>query len=96
MTAGITYPSCDAQANLIRSLYDAAGLDPLKTDYVEAHGTGTAAGDPVAEAIARSMTKDRPRDKPLIVGSVESDIGHLEGASGLAAMIKTISPWRKV
>ncbi|KAL8888441.1 MAG: hypothetical protein Q9215_004119 [Flavoplaca cf. flavocitrina] len=90
-TAGITYPSCDAQARLINSVYDAARLDPRETDYIEAHGTGTAAGDPVAaEAIARIFTKDRARDDPLFFGSVKSNIGHLEGASGLAAMVKTI------
>ncbi|KAL8763350.1 MAG: hypothetical protein Q9184_000821 [Pyrenodesmia sp. 2 TL-2023] len=90
-TAGITFPSCDAQASLIESVYKAAGIDPLETDYVEAHGTGTAAGDPVeAEAIARSLTKNRALGNPLIVGSVKSNIGHLEAASGLAAMVKTI------
>ena len=90
-TAGITFPSCDAQANLIRSVYEAAGVDPLETDYVETHGTGTAVGDPIeAEAIARGLAKNRPRGKPLIVGSVKSNIGHLGAASGLAAMVKTI------
>lgn len=90
-TNGITFPSCDAQAKLIESVYEAAGLDPLETDYVEAHGTGTAAGDPVeAEALARSLTQKRVPEKPLIVGSVKSNIGHLEAASGLAAMVKTI------
>ncbi|KAL8664985.1 MAG: hypothetical protein Q9168_007795 [Polycauliona sp. 1 TL-2023] len=90
-TAGITHPSCDAQARLIKSVYDAAGLDPRETDYVEAHGMGTATGDPVeAEAIARSLAKDRSQDKPLLVGSVKSNIGHLECASGLAAIVKTI------
>lgn len=90
-TAGITYPSCDAQAKLIKSVYDAAGINPLETGYVEAHGTGTAVGDPIeAEAIARSLTQNRPHDRPLIVGSVKSNIGHLEPASGLAAIAKTI------
>ncbi|KAL8872489.1 MAG: hypothetical protein Q9174_001891 [Haloplaca sp. 1 TL-2023] len=95
-TAGITFPSCDAQASLIRSVYETAGLDPTNTDYVEAHGTGTAVGDPVeAEAIARSMTRNRSPDKPLIVGSLKSNIGHLEAASGLAAMVKTIMALEK-
>ena len=90
-TAGITFPSCDAQASLIKSVYEAAGIDPRETDYVEAHGTGTAAGDPVeAEAIARSLTKNRALGNPLIVGSVKSNIGHLEAASGLAAVVKTV------
>ncbi|KAL9609347.1 MAG: hypothetical protein Q9167_005871 [Letrouitia subvulpina] len=90
-TSGITFPSCDAQAELIEAVYNKAGLDPLETDYVEAHGTGTAAGDPVeAEALARSLAFDRPSEKPLIVGSVKSNVGHLEAASGLAAMVKTI------
>ncbi|KAL8963122.1 MAG: hypothetical protein Q9193_000576 [Seirophora villosa] len=89
-TNGITFPSCDAQAKLIESVYEAAGLDPLETDYVEAHGTGTAAGDPVeAEALARSLTQKRVPEKPLIVGPVKSNVGHLEAASGLAAMVKT-------
>ncbi|KAL9036890.1 MAG: hypothetical protein Q9180_004036 [Flavoplaca navasiana] len=71
-TAGITYPSWDAQARLISCVYDAAGLDPQETDYIEAHGTGTAAGDPVeAEAIARIFTKDRARDDQLRLYALE-------------------------
>ena len=88
-TSGITFPSCNAQAELIRSVYTAAGLDPAATDYVEAHGTGTAAGDPVeAEALSRVFCKDR--STPLHVGSVKTNIGHLEAASGLAGLVKTI------
>lgn len=90
-TSGITFPSCDAQARLMKSVYESVGIDPLETDYVEAHGTGTAAGDPVeAEAIARVFTAKRESDNPLYVGSVKSNIGHLEAASGLAAMVKVI------
>lgn len=90
-TNGITFPSSEAQANLMRSVYHSAGLDPSETGYVEAHGTGTAAGDPVeAEAIASVFTARRTPDNPLLVGSVKSNIGHLEAASGLAAMVKTI------
>lgn len=90
-TNGITFPSTEAQANLIRSVYHSAGLDPIETDYVEAHGTGTAAGDPVeAEAIASVFTVKRTTDNPILVGSVKSNVGHLEAASGLAAMVKTI------
>lgn len=68
-----------------------AGLRPEDTDYVEAHGTGTAAGDPTeAEAISRTFSQNRPIHEPLDVGSVKTNIGHLEAASGLAAMVKTI------
>ena len=90
-TNGITFPSTEAQANLIRSVYHSAGLDPIETDYVEAHGTGTAAGDPVeAEAIASVFSAKRTTENPILVGSVKSNIGHLEAASGLAAIVKTI------
>ncbi len=88
-TSGPTMPSPEAQERLIRSVYSQAGLDPLDTDYVEAHGTGTAVGDPIeAQVIARSLAQNRPDDKPLYVGSVKSNIGHLEAASGLAGIIK--------
>jgi acyl transferase domain-containing protein/NADPH:quinone reductase-like Zn-dependent oxidoreductase len=90
-TLGITLPSSDAQAALIRNVYDAAGLDPLETTYVEAHGTGTPAGDPLeASALARCFSEGRSPEHPLSVGSVKTNIGHLEGASGLAGVIKTI------
>ena len=90
-TNGITFPSAEAQAKLMRSVYHSAGLDPVDTGYVEAHGTGTAAGDPIeAEAIASVFTKRRTANDPILVGSVKSNIGHLEAASGLAAMVKTI------
>ena len=90
-TNGITFPNVDAQAKLMKSVYQSAGLDPLDTAYVEAHGTGTAAGDPVeAEAIARAFTEKREIDNPLYVGSVKTNIGHLESASGIAALVKTL------
>lgn len=90
-TAGIILPSCEAQVRLIRSVYDAIGLDPSCTAYVEAHGTGTAVGDPIeAEAIASVFAQKRSPDNPLIVSSVKTNIGHLEAASGLAAIVKAI------
>jgi acyl transferase domain-containing protein len=82
-------PSSHAQAVLIRKTYEAAGLDPLSTTYVEAHGTGTQAGDPL-EAAALSKIFCAGRIEPLIVGSVKTNIGHLEGASGVAGLVKTI------
>ena len=88
-TSGPTMPSLEAQESLIKTVYNQAGLDPLDTHYVEAHGTGTAVGDPIeASAIARSLARDRPDDRPLYVGSVKSNIGHLEAGSGLAGIVK--------
>ena len=88
-TNGITMPNQEAQAELIQSVYQSAGIDPAETCYVEAHGTGTAAGDPVeAGAIATAMASKRSPDKPLIVGSIKTNIGHSEAASGLAGLIK--------
>ncbi|KAG8417127.1 putative Hybrid PKS-NRPS biosynthetic cluster [Metarhizium acridum] len=85
---GITLPNSVAQEQLIRSTYERAGLNPNHTQYFEAHGTGTAAGDPI-ETRAIGAVFAPGRDEPLFVGSVKTNIGHLEGASGLAGVIKT-------
>ena len=88
-TDGLTFPSKEAQEHLIRSVYASAHLDPNDTQYAEVHGTGTAAGDPVeAKAIAAALASQRDTERPLIVGSVKTNIGHLEAASGLAGVIK--------
>ena len=90
-TNGITLPSSAAQESLVRRLYKEAGLDPAQTGYVEAHGTGTPAGDPLeAAALSKVFGSGRPSDQPLVVGSIKTNIGHLEGASGLAGLIKTV------
>ena len=91
-TNEITFPSKEAQATLMKKAYQSAGLDPIATGYVEAYGTGIVAGDPVeAEAIASVFTVNRAIESPVHVGSVKTNIGHLEAASGLAALVKTIS-----
>lgn len=87
-TQGITLPSSEAQEALIRQAYEESGLDPVDTGYFEAHGTGTQAGDP-RETRAIGAVFAKGRDEPLYVGSVKTNIGHLEGASGLAGIIKT-------
>ncbi|WQF87991.1 Putative Acyl transferase domain superfamily, GroES-like superfamily, alcohol dehydrogenase [Colletotrichum destructivum] len=88
-TPSITQPSLEAQIALIRKTYEQAGLGFSTTEYVEAHGTGTAVGDPIeARAIGEVFRKSRRT--PLHIGSVKSNIGHLEGASGLAGIIKTV------
>ena len=90
-TQGITLPSISAQAELIRSTYAAAGLDPSDTAFCEAHGTGTAAGDPIeAQALGSVFGKSRKSGQPLSVGSIKTNIGHLESASGLAGFVKTV------
>ncbi|MBE3042652.1 type I polyketide synthase [Candidatus Bathyarchaeota archaeon] len=90
-TMGITLPSKDAQESLIRRLYAEAGLKTSETSYLETHGTGTQAGDPLeAGAIASVFAKDRAHDDPLIIGSVKTNVGHTEGLSGLAALVKTV------
>lgn len=90
-TSGITLPNPDAQEALIRDVYEAAGLHPRETSYVEAHGTGTSAGDPLeTRALSKVFCKDRAPDKPLIIGSIKSNLGHLEGASGIASVVKTV------
>jgi acyl transferase domain-containing protein len=97
-TAGITLPSKESQASLIHSAYEQAGCDPALTGYFEAHGTGTAAGDPIeASAIGATLGKHRPagEDGKLYVGSIKTNIGHLEGASGLAGLIKAVMSLEK-
>ncbi|HZO70840.1 MAG TPA: type I polyketide synthase [Ktedonobacteraceae bacterium] len=83
-------PSVSGQQAALRQAYQNAGLDPLHVDYVEAHGTGTRVGDPVElKALGSVLCAERSPDRPLIVGSVKTNIGHTEGAAGLAGLIKT-------
>ncbi|SMR58644.1 unnamed protein product [Zymoseptoria tritici ST99CH_1E4] len=90
-TPGITLPSSDAQVSLIRQAYESAGLGLDETGYFEAHGTGTAAGDPLeVSAIAAAFQREKEGRKPLLIGSVKPNIGHLEGGAGMAGLIKTI------
>lgn len=88
-TETITTPSGEAQEALIRDCYRRAGLDPAQTAYFEAHGTGTPTGDPIEVAAIASVFKDTRTDgQPLRIGSVKTNIGHTETASGVAAIIK--------
>jgi acyl transferase domain-containing protein len=84
-------PNRVAQETLIRGVYARAGLDPLNTDFVEAHGTGTQAGDPIETgAISQVFGAGRSPDKPVRIGSIKTNLGHLEGASGVAGVIKAV------
>ncbi|RSL56874.1 hypothetical protein CEP54_008569 [Fusarium duplospermum] len=90
-TTGITLPSKEAQVANITSIYESAGLDFNQTAYVECHGTGTQAGDwRELKAISESLASVRTVGNPIIVGSVKPNIGHLEGAAGVAGLIKGV------
>ncbi|KEY73875.1 hypothetical protein S7711_06085 [Stachybotrys chartarum IBT 7711] len=90
-TAGIFLPNGNAQEALARSVYARAGLDPRETLFVEAHGTGTVAGDNAEiGSIARVFGREAGRASDLPVGSIKTNIGHLEAVSGIASTIKAI------
>ncbi|KAF2807319.1 ketoacyl-synt-domain-containing protein [Mytilinidion resinicola] len=90
-TPSLTSPSQTSQEALIRETYERAGLNMKATTFVEAHGTGTAMGDPIeARALGSVLGAGRKADDPLYIGAVKPNIGHLEGASGIAGIIKTI------
>lgn len=88
-TLNVALPSVEGQSALLRKLYDDAGVNPEDLAFVEAHGTGTLAGDPV-EATALGQVLGRARSNPLVIGSIKSNIGHLEPASGMAGLLKAL------
>ncbi|MFE9368054.1 SDR family NAD(P)-dependent oxidoreductase [Streptomyces sp. NPDC006978] len=89
-TTGLALPSAPAQQALLTEVYHRAGLAPDEVAYVEAHGTGTQAGDPVeCEALGRALGRGRGVGA-LPIGSVKSNIGHLEAASGIAGLLKAL------
>lgn len=90
-STNITTPSEEAQASVLRDACENAGIDPLTVGYVETHGTGTPIGDPVeARALGRVMGAGRPAERPLVIGSVKTNVGHLEAAAGICGLIKTV------
>ncbi|MFD0773859.1 polyketide synthase, partial [Streptomonospora algeriensis] len=87
----LTAPSTAAQAEVLRAAYRRAGVAPESVGYLELHGTGTPAGDPVeAAALGEVLGGGREPGAPLRVGSVKTNIGHLEGAAGIAGLLKTV------
>jgi len=89
--SGLTVPSADAQAALLRQAYADARIEPHEIDYIEAHGTGTAVGDPIeTRALGHALGVRRPKEEPLLIGSVKSNIGHLEAAAGVAGLVKAL------
>ena len=90
-TSSLTVPSAEAQAKLLEEVYQKAGILPEEVSYIEAHGTGTQVGDPIeTSALAKVLGKRRPPGSPLPIGSVKSNIGHLEAASGMAGLVKAL------
>jgi acyl transferase domain-containing protein/acyl carrier protein len=90
-TNGISLPSPEAQARLVRDACADAGIAPEQVGFVEAHGTGTAVGDPIeAHALAKALCQDRPADSPLPIGSIKTNLGHLETAAGIAGLLKAM------
>lgn len=88
-TSGVALPSTEFQAKLLHQLYEEAGISADQLAFIEAHGTGTRVGDP-AEAFALGRILGQKRELPLPIGSVKSNIGHLEPASGLASVLKAL------
>jgi acyl transferase domain-containing protein len=90
-SSGLTVPNGPAQQSLIRDVLARASVSPTEVDYVEAHGTGTSLGDPIElHALAAAYGAGRAAGQPLRVGSVKTNIGHLEAAAGIAGLIKVI------
>ncbi|HMY59819.1 MAG TPA: type I polyketide synthase, partial [Pseudomonadota bacterium] len=89
-STGLTAPNVRAQESLIRDALKDAGVDPDSIGYVETHGTGTALGDPIeVQALTTVLGKPRPDGKQCILGALKTNLGHLEGAAGVASVIKT-------
>ncbi|AGC45619.1 polyketide synthase [Myxococcus stipitatus DSM 14675] len=90
-SGGLTVPSGPAQQTVVQRALDNARIDPALVGYIEAHGTGTPLGDPIElRALGAVLGKGRPADRPFFIGSVKTNIGHLEPAAGIAGVIKTI------
>ena len=90
-SAGLTVPNGPAQERVIEEALARAGVEPSEVDYLEAHGTGSELGDPIeVRAAAAVYGRGRDPDRPLLIGSIKPNIGHLESAAGAASLVKVV------
>ncbi|MCL2929917.1 MAG: SDR family NAD(P)-dependent oxidoreductase [Trichodesmium sp. MAG_R01] len=90
-SGGLTVPNGPSQQKVIRQALENGGVDPASVSYIEAHGTGTSLGDPIeVGAIGAVFGKTHSQDKPVTLGTVKTNIGHLEGAAGIAGLMKVV------
>jgi acyl transferase domain-containing protein len=94
-SSGLTAPSGPAQEAVIRAALARAGVAPREVGYLEAHGTGTPLGDPLEVGALAAVFGDRSFDRPLLIGSVKTNVGHLEAAAGIVGLIKLVLALRQ-
>ena len=96
-SAGLTVPNGPAQERVIEEALSRAGVAPAEVDYLEAHGTGSEMGDPIeVRAAAAVYGRERDPDRPLLIGSIKPNIGHLESAAGVTSLIKVVLAMREM
>ncbi|MBK3554993.1 amino acid adenylation domain-containing protein [Streptomyces sp. MBT56] len=89
-SSGVTVPNAKAQRDVVRAALASAGLEPHDIDYVETHGTGTPLGDPIEVHALSEVLATPERERQLLIGSVKSNLGHLEPAAGVAGLLKVV------